>query len=161
MAAFAPQPELSPSLIDRLIDMNPGSQRDPAVNQWQQGRDVQSSLARDLTALLNTRRAAADFDENYEESTNSLLTFGIVDFTSYNLKKGAGQEQLRRSIESAIRRFEPRLERVTVSMDEADQLRPILRFQVTAVLRTESQEPVVFEATLHRDSRRVAVSGGA
>jgi predicted component of type VI protein secretion system len=46
-------------------------------------------------------------------------------------------------------------------MDEADQLRPILRFQVTAVLRTESQEPVVFEATLHRDSRRVAVSGGA
>jgi len=161
MAAPAPQPELSPSLIDRLIDMNPGSQRDPAVNPWQQGRDVQAALARDLTALLNTRRAPADFDTSYDESTNSLLTFGIVDFTSYNLKQGTGQEQLRRSIERAIRQFEPRLERVTVSMDDADQTRPILHFQVSGVLRTESHEPVVFEAALHRDSRRVSVSGGA
>jgi type VI secretion system protein ImpF len=161
MAAADPQLELSPGLLDRLIDLNPGSRRDPVVSTSQQARDLQAALARDLTALLNTRRAAADFDASYTESANSLLSFGIVDFTSYNLKKGVGQDQLRRSIELAIRQFEPRLERVTVSMEEADQLRPVMRFQVSAVLRTEAREPVVFEATLYRDSRRVAVSGGA
>lgn len=162
MPARSLQPELTPTLLDRLIDLNPGSQREAPVTKWEQARDFQSALARDLTALLNTRRATADFDPTYyEESANSILTFGIVDFSSNNLKNGTGQEQLRRSIERAIRQFEPRLERVTVSMEEADQLRPILRFQVSAVLRTEAQEPVVFEATLHRDSRRVTVSGGA
>jgi type VI secretion system protein ImpF len=161
MPAFSPQPDLSPTLLDRLIDLNPGSQREAPVSVWEQARDMQSALARDLTALLNTRRATADFGPIYEESANSILNFGIVDLNSYGLKTGMGQEQLRRSIEQAIRQFEPRLERVTVSLEEADQLRPILRFQVSAVLRTEAQEPVVFEATLHRDSRRVTVSGGA
>jgi type VI secretion system protein ImpF len=155
------QPDLTPTILDRLFDMNPGSQRETSVTSWERARDFQAALARDLTALLNTRRATADFDPAYQESTTSLLTFGIVDFTSYNLKKGVQQEQLRKSIERAIRQFEPRLERVSVTLEEADQTRPIVRFQVSAVLRTEAQEPVVFEATLHRDTRRVAVSGGA
>jgi type VI secretion system protein ImpF len=154
------KPELTPTILDRLFDMTPGSQREGRVNIAERARDIQAALARDLTALLNTRRATADFDPVYQESTNSLLTFGIVDFTSYNLKKGVEQEQLRKSIEMAIRRFEPRLERVSVTLEESDQTRPIVRFQVSAVLRTENQEPVVFEATLHRDTRRVAVSGG-
>jgi type VI secretion system protein ImpF len=155
------QPELTPTILDRLFDMNPGSQREASVTTWERARDFQAGLARDLTALLNTRRAMADFDPAYAESANSLLTFGIIDFTSYNLKKGVQQEQLRKSIESAIRQFEPRLERVSVTLEEADQTRPIVRFQVSAVLRTEAQEPVVFEATLHRDTRRVAVSEAA
>jgi type VI secretion system protein ImpF len=155
------QPELTPAILDRLFDMNPGSTRERSVTSWERARDLQAALARDLTALLNTRRAMADFDPAFEESTNSLLTFGIVDFTSYNLKNGIEQERLRKSIERAIRQFEPRLERVSVTLEETDQTRPIVRFQVSAVLRTEAQEPVVFEAIVHRDTRRVAVSGGA
>jgi type VI secretion system protein ImpF len=155
------QPELTPTILDRLFDTSPGSQREASVSAWERARNFQAELARDLTALLNTRRAAADFDPVYEECANSVLTFGIIDFTSYNLKKGVEQEQLRKSIERAIRRFEPRLERVAVTLEEADQTRPVVRFQVSAVLRTEAQEPVVFEATLHRDTRRVAVSEAA
>jgi type VI secretion system protein ImpF len=152
---------MSPSLLDRLIDLNPGAQREAPETAWQQARNFQAALARDLTALLNTRRATADFDPVYEESAKSLLSFGIVDFTAYDLKKGAGPEQLRRSIERAIRQFEPRLDRVTVSMEEAGPTDSILRYQIAAVLRTEAQEPVIFETTLHRDSRRLAVMGGA
>ena len=161
MPADYRQPEITPTLLDRLIDLDPESQREAPVNSWEQMRDFQSALCRDLTALLNTRRATEDFGHSYEEAANSLLSFGIVDFTSYNLKRDVEQEQLRKSIERSIRRFEPRLERVAVSIQEADPHRSTLRFQVSAALCTETQDPVVFEATLHRDSRRVAVSGGA
>jgi type VI secretion system protein ImpF len=118
-------------------------------------------LCRDLSALFNTRRAESDFDPAYEEATNSLLGFGIADFTSYNLTNAVEQERVRRSIERAIRQFEPRLTRVDVSIEQPDPLRPLLQFQINAFLRAGSDtEPVVFDITLQRESRRMLVSGG-
>ena len=149
------------SLLDRLLDLQPESHEDVPLSSWEQLREFKTSLCRDLSALLNTRRAEQDFDPAYEEATNSLLSFGVTDFTSYNLKSGVEQEQLRRSIERAIRQFEPRLGRVSVSIEEPDPLRPVLRFQIEALLRIGAGgEPAVFDVALHRESRRVAVSGG-
>jgi type VI secretion system protein ImpF len=149
------------SLLDRLIDLDPDSKREARSNSWDEMREFKASLCRDLAALLNTRRAEQDFPPVYKEATNSLLSFGVDDFTSYNLKSGVDQEKVRRSIERAIRDFEPRLTRVTVSIDEPDPLRPMLQFQVEALLRLQpAAESVVFDVTLHRESRRIAVSGG-
>jgi type VI secretion system protein ImpF len=147
--------------VDRLIDLQPESQSEAPLSSWEQLRQLKSSLCRDLSALLNTRRAEQDFDPAYEEATNSLLSFGITDFTSYNLKSGAEQDQVRLSIERAIRQFEPRLARVSVSIQEPDPLRTVLEFQIDALLRVgPAAESVVFGVSLHRESRRVAVSGG-
>ena len=135
------------SILDRLTE------KEGPLDPWQ-------GLCRDLAALLNTRRASQDFDSSYQEATNSLLSFGVADFTSYNLKNELDQEQVRGSIERAIRQFEPRLTRVSVSMDEPDELKPVLRFQISAWLRIEDPgESVMFDVTLHRESRRVDVSG--
>jgi|SRR5581483_4542531 len=161
MASGTRQAGLVFSLVDRLIDRAPEVHREVPLNSWEEEREFKASLCRDLAALLNTRRAEQDFDPAYEESTNSLLTFGITDFTSYNLKNGVEQERLRRSIERAIRQFEPRLARVEVSLEEPDPLRPVLQFQIAALMRIEAGgAPVVFDVTLQRESRRMAVSGG-
>src|SRR5688572_8600276 len=96
------------SILDRL------TQKEGPLDSWQ-------GLCRDLAALLNTRRADNDFDSSYEMATHSLLSFGVADFTSYNLKNEVDQEHVRSSIELAIRQFEPRLSRVIVSMEEPDQ----------------------------------------
>jgi type VI secretion system protein ImpF len=149
------------SLLDRLIDLQPEAQKEVPSNSWEQMREFKAGLCRDLTALLNTRRANKDFDVVYAEATNSLLTFGITDFTAYNLKSETDQDQVRRSIERAIRQFEPRLTQVEVSVGKPDPLRPVLQFQIAALMRIEpAAEPVVFDATLQRESRRIAVSGG-
>jgi type VI secretion system protein ImpF len=162
MAAGTKQLGVGVSLLDRLIDLAPDSKREVRSNPWEEMREFKASLCRDLTALLNTRRAAEDFPADYEEATNSLLSFGVDDFTSYNLKNGIEQERVRRSIERAIRAFEPRLTRVTVSIDEPDPLKPVLQFQIAALMRIEpADEPVVFDVTLQRESRRLAVSGGS
>jgi len=151
---------MAPSLLDRLIDLDPDSTRAVRPNSWEEMRQFKISLCRDLAALLNTRRAEEDFPPGYEEASDSLLSFGVADFTTYDLKNGVEQERLRRSIERAVRQFEPRLTRVTVSVEEPDPLRPVLQFQIAATLRSEpSAESVLFDVTLQRESRRMAVSG--
>jgi type VI secretion system protein ImpF len=148
------------SILDRLTDLEPDSKREARSSNWENMRELKASLCRDLGFLLNTRRAEDDIDPRYEDACNSLLTFGVADFTSYNLKNGIEQERVRRSIERAIRLFEPRLTRVTVTTEPPDALRPVLRFQIAALLRIQpAAEGVVFDASLHRDSRRIAVTG--
>jgi type VI secretion system protein ImpF len=147
MAAANNQVATTLSLLDRLTE------KEGPLDPW-------AGLCRDLAALLNTRRAGQDFDASYVQATNSLLCFGVVDFTAYNLKNELDQEHVRLSIERAIRQFEPRLSHVAVSMEEPDPLKPVLRFQISAMLRFENPgEPVLFDVTLHRDARRFSVSG--
>jgi type VI secretion system protein ImpF len=144
------------SLLDRLTE------RQEPMSPWEEARQLKHSLCHDLAGLLNTRRGENDWNGSYKEATNSLLTFGVADFTSCNLKNDSEQERVRRSIERAIRLFEPRLTRVTVKLEKPDPLKPVLKFQIDAYLRTEDPaEPVLFDVTLHRDSRRIAVSGAS
>jgi type VI secretion system protein ImpF len=148
------------SVLDRLTDAEPELTKEGQPGSWEQRRQVRNSLCRDLAALLNTRRAERDFDPIYEQATNSLLTFGVIDFTAYSLNAKVDQDRVRRSIERSIRQFEPRLTRVTVSVEESDPLRPVLRFQVSAMLRAEpASDALLFDISLHRESRRIAVTG--
>src|ERR1051326_5890941 len=128
------------SLLDRLAE--PDGKSSP----WEDLRLFKASLCRDLAGILNTRRAAQDFSPAYEHSTNSLLSYGVVDFTSYNLTNALEQEELRRSMERAIRQFEPRLSRVTVTVESPDPLKPVLKFQIAALLRADLvPEEVLFD----------------
>jgi type VI secretion system protein ImpF len=147
------------SLLDRLTwSHGTGSNLHPDSLEYI--RFLKESLCRDLTALLNTRRAEEDFDPSYDEASNSLLSFGIADFTSLNLTSGVDQERLRYSVERAIRQFEPRLAGVSVSLDEPNTASPVLRLHIYAILKIGSRrEAVSFSAALSRDSRRIAISG--
>ena len=144
-------------LLDRLMSDSPQTR----AGRGDSMRDLKASLCRDLTALLNTRRAEQDFDPAFEESANSILTFGIMDFTAFNLRNRIDQEAVRLSIERSIRRFEPRLANVSVTVQDTDPVRPMLRFEISAVMRINGcSEDVYFDAALYRDSRRISVSGG-
>lgn len=155
----SPQETLSRSLLDRLTDLEPDKQTEPATTEWEDLRDLKASLCRDVAALLNTRRKEEVVPAGYEDANNSVLTYGIADFTSYNLTNSIEQELVRRSIERAIRQFEPRLTRVTVNVEEPNSSKPTLRFQMEAVLKDAEGEEVAFDVSLHRDSRRVTVAG--
>ncbi|MGA8030698.1 MAG: type VI secretion system baseplate subunit TssE [Bryobacteraceae bacterium] len=148
------------SLLDQLTEPEGASRAKLHPDSLEYIRSLKASLCQDLNALLNTRRAEEDFDSSFDQATNSLLTFGIADFTSLNLTSGIDQERVRYSVERAIRQFEPRLTRVSVSLDEPNTANPVLRLHIEAILRIESRrEAVSFSAALSRDSRRIAVSG--
>jgi type VI secretion system protein ImpF len=152
---------LTPSLMDRLTDLEPDHRAETPRRPWDIRNEMRAALCRDLADLLNVRRADEAVNPLYQEAAASMLSFGVADFTSYNLKNGIEQEMVRRSIENAIRNFEPRISGVSVMLEPPDPLQPVLRFQITALLRVDPESgPVVFDAALQRDSRRLAISGG-
>jgi len=142
-------PRITPSLLDRLTDHEPGIRDEPVMSRNQGLRALKAALWRDMNALLNTKRREEELPEQYVETTKSLLTFGIPDFTSYSLKSPSDQNRLRRAIEAAIRRFEPRLEKINVTIQLPDEADPTMRFRVDAFLQIEpAPEPVTFETVL-------------
>ena len=123
-------------------------------------RALKASLWRDLTQLLNAKRREEEIPEQFCEANSSLLTFGLPDFSMYGLNNPSDQIRLRRAIEMAIRRFEPRLEKVTVTFTVPDETAAALHFRVDALLRVEpAPEPVSFETVLQPEDCRFVVVG--
>jgi type VI secretion system protein ImpF len=150
---------LVPTVLDRLIaqdyDGKIGSTRPDSL------KALLDSISRDLHVLLNTRRGELLVPEGFTEAASSILNFGLADFVSYSLKSPLDQERLRRALETTISKFEPRLSRVEVDLAGWDELSPILRFRVEAVLTLErASEPVVFETSFQVESGKFSVVEG-
>lgn len=118
------------------------------------------SIQRDIESLLNTRREETLVPSGYPASAASLLNFGLPDLSVYPLKTASGQNRLRRDIEAALRVFEPRLAGVSVALEGWDEVKPVLRFRVEAVLKVEpSPEPVVFDTEFSLESGQFSLKG--
>jgi len=138
------------SFIDRLVD-TPEARLPKST--WQLDRALRASLCRDLADLLNNRRAEHDIDPLFDEATNSLLTFGIPDFSQRNPFNKADVDRVERSIKQSIKQFEPRLIGVEVHLIESKPLG--LRFRIDARLRDDDAD---FHATVQCDMPRAIVT---
>jgi type VI secretion system protein ImpF len=114
-------------------------------------RQMKEHVARDLSALLNTRREMlTELPDEYKELKGTILEYGLPDFTAFSLTNVSDQKRIRRSVEMAIAAFEPRLKSVRVSLDVPKQYEQTLRFRIDALLRVDpTPEPVTFDAMLH------------
>ena len=155
MATRAASRILIPSLFDRLTDYEPKNSREVPPPQWEQFQNYKDSVARDLTNLLNIRRSEEDIPEEFENVRESLVAYGVQDFTMAPMDR----EEIRRAIERAIRIFEPRLSRVQVELAPAGDFK--LAFRISGMLRVDvGLEPVIYDAELPKESRRFRVVAG-
>jgi type VI secretion system protein ImpF len=152
---------LAPSILDRLLDDEPGVSHEPSVNRGQSLRELEGAVARDLEALLNTRQETLDeLPAEFKEVNRSLITYGLPDFTALSLLSLADRTRILRSVESAIARFEPRLQRVRVQLETPRNHDRGLRFRIDALLRVDpSPEPVTFDAVLQLNTQQYVVQG--
>jgi type VI secretion system protein ImpF len=150
---------LNPSLLDRLLDDNPGVQQEPPTLPQEALRNLHQSVRRDLEALLNTRQRCGTYPAALKELDKSLVNYGIPDFTGSNLSSPEGRMQFVRSIESVIRRYEPRFKSIRVTLlDNVEPLDRTLRFRVDAVVYAEpAPEAVVFDSSLEPVTGNVEV----
>ena len=143
-------PNFRPSVLDRLLDDAPHVTTEPVSEMHLDMPRYKQAVARDLEALLNSRRV--DFEDRIEslpEARRSIMTYGITDLSSLSLLDPGAQGHLRSQIKTAIERHEPRLSRVRVSLDAPKGRDRQLRFRVDAVLTMHPQRPpVVFDAML-------------
>ena len=154
MAKASQQQRLTPSVLDRLLDDAPEMQSEPATSRSQVLRELKIAVRRDLENLLNTRRRFREWPEELTELNKSLVHVGIPDFTSGNMGSAAAREECRRTVEEAIRTYEPRFKAVEVQLPEnVESLDRTLRLRIVGTLYAEpAPEPVVFDSVVEPTS---------
>src|SRR4029077_14421004 len=116
-------------------------------------------LCSDLEELLNTRRRWRSWDPHLTELERSLVGFGLPDFASGAFSDPRRREELRLIIEACIRRFEPRIASLKVTLIEAtDKVSGTLRLRVDALLRADpAPEPIAFDTVVDLITKNVTI----
>lgn len=147
------------SVLDRLVDFEPEAKAEVPASRSKALRQVKQALKRDLEWLLNTRRVLEVPDE-LPLLANSLLAYGLPDFSNSSVKNTQDQHDLTLALEGTLKRFEPRLEDIVVSVANASVLERAFRFKIEARLRIDPvPEPISFDTTLQIGSGNFAVKG--
>jgi type VI secretion system protein ImpF len=164
VAKVEPTDPLLPSLLDRLIDEDPGARHEQPKSLAQQLRHLKQSVRRDLENLLNTRWRAIGWAPELGELEASIVNYGIPDFTGANLGSAGSRDDFIRIIQETIRRCEPRLKRVKVELvDNTEREDRTMRFRIDAMLQADPDpEQVVYDSALEPSSGnfRIGSAGG-
>lgn len=137
---------LQPSILDRLIDHDPGVSHEPAHFRFASLAQIKAAVFRDLENLLNARRNIVIPAESQGEVNKSVFVYGLQDYTAQNPKSPTARQHLRLDVEKTIARFEPRLKNVNVRLESPDPNERNLRFRVNALLVADPiTEPVAFD----------------
>ncbi len=152
-------PRAPSSLLDRLLDARPDQTTDRPRSAAQTVAELRAAVERDVEALLNARRPWRSVEEAWPALRVSPLGYGLADFTAGAFNDGTEREALRLAIERAIRRFEPRLSRVQVSLAaDGAPLSATLALRIDALLLIEPQpEPVSFDTFVDAETADVTV----
>ena len=161
MARVGHDTSLLPSVLDRLLDDEPDVSHEPAASRFQSLSQLKRAVTRDLEALLNSRQEMLEEPPpEFKEVRRSLLTYGLPDFTAFSLLNAQDRNRIRRALEQAIALFEPRLDRVRVTLEPPRQYEQTVHFHVEALLRVEpAPEPVSFDALLQLHTQQYVVRG--
>jgi type VI secretion system protein ImpF len=147
-------------LLDRLIDADPGEPADRPVSTATAIAALRTSVCNDLEELLNTRRRWRSWDPRLTELDRSLAGFGMPDFAAGAFNDQRRREELRKLVEACIRRFEPRIANLAVTLlENPDPFSPTLRLRIEAMLRADpAPEPITFDTVVDLDTKNVSVS---
>lgn len=145
-------------LFDRLLQGD-SIETDRSVDRAMQ--EMHESVRRDLEILFNTRPADIPVDPRLTELRKSILAYGLKEVQSQHLASATQQEQFRRGLEDVIRRFEPRFRELSIALVAPEnQIERVLRFQINAVLETDSSsEAVVFNTAIDPVTGMLSING--
>ncbi len=161
MARWAPEQTVTQSVLERLIDREPGAAADPVPTRAQSVRQLRAALRRDLEWLLNTRRNPEEAGSEFEELAPSLYNYGLPDVTSLSWSSVRDRTRLVRMIEETVSTFEPRITRLKVTPVESEgAARHILHFQIEGLLQMDpAPEHISFDTVLQLSSGEYQVKG--
>jgi type VI secretion system protein ImpF len=160
MAGKPTDRSIRPSLLDRLIDEEPGNRSEAPDRRAQSLKELKDSVRRDLEWLLNSRRSPAEPALSAKELWRSVYCYGLPDTTGITMSSAEDRNRMARMVASAVAAFETRLTNVTVSMDPPTASSRVLHFQIEALLKMEpSPARVFFDTKLEVSSGEYEVTG--
>lgn len=151
------------SVLDRLIDREPGNSAEATLSRAESVRQLKRAVRRDLEWLLNTRCNVWNPEDSLKEVSRSLYVYGLPDFSTYSVSSPDDQAKLLRQILSAIKFFEPRLGNVRIVPLEEDEVGiQRVRLRIDAMLLMEpAPEPVSFDTLIELRSGVCRLTGDA
>lgn len=153
MARTDHETRVTPSVLDRLLDFEPKSSTESPKSRSRSLAELKQSVRRDLEWLLNTRQYLGEIAENLEEVNKSVAVYGLPDFTGISAKSNTELKRLTRSLENALKIFEPRFLDVKVMLEPISNIERLLKFRIEAQLNIEpSPEPIAFDTVLQLGS---------
>ncbi len=136
-------------MLDRLLDFEPKTSREAPKSRSKSVRELKQAVRRDIEWLLNTKRYSGKIDERLEEIRKSVVSYGLPDFTGISVCNDDEQKNLTKSLETAIRIFEPRFIDVKVTLEPTSSTDKVLRFRIEANLDIDpTPEPITFDTIL-------------
>ncbi|WP_111642406.1 type VI secretion system baseplate subunit TssE [Marinimicrobium alkaliphilum] len=159
MIATSKKKNLRPSILDRLIDLEPDAHRDHNLDRHQHLTELRQSVRRDLENLLNARYRVIAPGDDYPQLDQSLLNYGLPDLATVNIADTEKKQRFVRDLERTLRDYEPRFKSVKVAhLDNRDATDRTLRFRIDAVLWADpAPQTVIFDSILEPVSRSVNV----
>ncbi len=162
MAALRRTDILRHSVLDRLLGDDEGP---PTGGDLRIGvDDLRRVIRRDLEWLLNSRLVVADDLSAYEETSKSILAFGLSDLSPFTLASARDSETICDLITKAVRAFEPRLAKRSIKTEflpKDDATDQQMHFRISAMIHVDPiSEPVSFDTALDRSSGSVVVREG-
>jgi type VI secretion system protein ImpF len=147
------------SVFDRLLDDDPARGEDIRKTRSKALAELRDALRRDLEALLNTRPCSTTWEAPFAELENSILNYGVAIVTNAEMSASVNRERFRSAVEQAIRRFEPRFLKATVTLlDDANRIDRTLRFRIEALVRAEpAPEPLIFDSVIDPSTQGITV----
>ena len=149
MARTDNQIRITPSVLDRLIDFDPRESRESPKSRSTSLLELKASVRRDLEWLLNTRTFLNPEDLDSTEIRDSVAVYGLPDITGVSAQNKDEQSRVLRSVEHAIRVFEPRFLNLKVTMEPPTDTERSIKFRIEAHLDVDpAPEPIVFDTVL-------------
>ncbi|BBO73295.1 hypothetical protein DSCW_07120 [Desulfosarcina widdelii] len=147
------------SLLDRLIDTDPSESQESVQHRLLNVGQVKASVARDLENLLNSRRMITPIPEGMRHLADSVVTYGLKDFTAKNTASMDAIQAIRKDVERATALFEPRLKNVKVTVDTGNHKERNLNFRISALLVVDPiREPVTFDTHFDAIQKKYVVT---
>src|SRR5690625_1416029 len=157
MARVRSQQPVLPSLLDRLLDNTPEEREDSAQHKVTRLVDLKAKIRRDLENLLNTRLYRQHSIEPYPELRTSIANYGLPDFSTVLLGSAEHREHFQLTLQATINRFEPRLQRVLVEIEQGGEAHDrTLYLKIAALLMVEPDPvPLLFDSRIRTLDRAV------
>lgn len=116
MAESRNQDQLHSSLLDRLTDDEPDKKTEARDKRGISQTKLRQTVLRDLNWLFNASNLATVQDlDDYPDVAQSVLNYGVPDFTGHTLS-GVDVPEIERLLRQAIIDFEPRILRRTIKV---------------------------------------------
>ena len=147
--------EVRAPLFERLVDLDPRSQREVRPKRTLDRAGLKASVRRELLRLFNSRcplpaRLLADREK-------TVIDYGIPDFSTFFPRNHDDRVRLAAALRRAVEAFEPRLRQVSVTLEpSADHLALSGRIEGVLVV-DEVAEPVSFPTVFQSESGEVEI----